>query len=215
MRHMPTLTSLIQGMKDRGVLTTLEVEEAFMKVDRCFFVPDYLQDQCYGDYPLPIGEGQTISQPSTVAYMLELLSVKKGDRVLDVGAGSCWTTALLATLTGEQGMVIGLERIKSLAAFGKKNVEKVDLSNAQVHHANGFYGWEEKAPYDRIMVSAATDQVPAALLNQLKNGGRLVIPLSDFWGNMLLVTKDEQGNLQRKTHAGFVFVPFIEEDEKP
>lgn len=212
---MPTLTSLIQGMKAKGVLTTLEVEEAFMKVDRRFFVPDYLKDQCYGDYPLPIGEAQTISQPSTVAFMLELLSVNKGDRVLDVGAGSCWTTALLASLTGDQGKIIGLERIESLAVYGEKNLEKVNVSNAQVYHANGYYGWEEQAPYDRILVSAATDQVPVALLNQLKNGGRLVIPLSDLWGNMLLITKDEKGNLQRKTHAGFVFVPFIEEDEKP
>lgn len=212
---MPTLDSLILRMKDRGVLTSPALEEAFLKVDRRFFVPDHLKEQCYGDYPLPIGEGQTISQPSTVAFMLELLSVEKGNRILDVGAGSCWTTALLAALTGDTGQVIGLERVKTLAAFGKSNLDKVKVPNARVHHANGFYGWEERAPYDRILVSAAADQVPEALLNQLQKGGKLVIPLRDFWGNMLLITKDEQGNFHRKTHAGFAFVPFIEEDEKP
>ncbi len=211
---MPALTSLIQTMKEKGVLTTVEVEEAFLKMDRRYFVPDHLKKQCYGDYPLPIGEGQTISQPSTVAFMLELLSVEKGNKVLDVGAGSCWTTALLAALAGDQGKVIGLERIECLAALGKNNLEKIDVPNVQVHHANGFYGWEEQAPYDRILVSAAANQVPVTLLNQLKNNGRLVIPLRDFWGNMLLITKDEQGNLQQKTHAGFAFVPFIEEDEQ-
>lgn len=211
---MPTLESLIQIMKDRGVLTSPELEEAILKMDRRFFVPDHLNDQCYGDYPLPIGEGQTISQPSTVALMLELLSVEKGNRILDVGAGSGWTTALLAVLTGDTGQVIGLERIKVLAAFGKNNLDQAKVLNAQVHHANGFYGWEEWAPYDRILVSAAADKVPKALLNQLKNGGRLVIPLRDFWGNMLLITKDEKGNLQRKTQAGFAFVPFVEEDER-
>ena len=210
---MPTLTTLIQKMKDREVLSSRSVEEAFQRVDRAFFVPKHLADQCYGDYPLPIGEGQTISQPSTVSFMLELLSVNKGDRVLDVGAGSCWTTALLADLTGDKGKVIGLERIKSLAVFGQENLKKGNWTNAQVHHANGLYGWEKEAPYDRILVSAAANQVPEALLNQLKKGGKLVIPLRDFRGNMLLITKDEQGKLQRKTHAGFAFVPFVEEDE--
>jgi len=212
---MPTLDSLIQRMKDRGVLTSPALEEAFLKMDRRFFVPDHLKEQCYGDYPLSIGAGQTISQPSTVAFMLELLSVEKGNRILDVGAGSCWTTALLAALTGDTGQVIGLERVETLADFGKSNLDKVKVPNARVHHANGFYGWEDQAPYDRILVSAAADQVPEALINQLQKGGKLVIPLRDFWGNMLLITKDEQGNLHRKTHAGFAFVPFIEEDEKP
>ena len=213
MLHMATLETLIQRMKDRGILQSPALEEAFRQVDRCLFVPEHLKDQCYDDHPLPIGEGQTISQPSTVAFMLELLQVEKGNCVLDVGSGSCWTTALIAAMTGETGKVIALERIEVLAGFGRGNLEKGCWPHAEVHHANGFYGWEPSAPYDRILVSAAASRVPDALVSQLKADGRLVVPIRDFWGNMLLIIKQPDGQLKRETHAGFAFVPFIETDE--
>ncbi|MDW7671973.1 MAG: protein-L-isoaspartate(D-aspartate) O-methyltransferase [Bacillota bacterium] len=210
---MATLETLIQRMKDRGILQSPALEEAFRQVDRCLFVPNHLKDQCYDDHPLPIGEGQTISQPSTVAFMLELLQVEKGSCVLDVGSGSCWTTALIAAMTGETGKVIALERLSLLSDFGRRNLEKGSWPHAEVHHANGFYGWEPAAPYDRILVSAAATQVPNELVRQLKVDGRLVVPISDFWGNMLLIIKQPDGQLKRETHAGFAFVPFIETDE--
>jgi protein-L-isoaspartate(D-aspartate) O-methyltransferase len=213
MLHMATLETLIQRMKDRGILQSPTLEEAFREVDRCLFVPKHLKDQCYDDHPLPIGEGQTISQPSTVAFMLELLQVEKGSCVLDVGSGSCWTTALIAAMTGETGKVIALERISILADFGRRNLEKGCWPHAEVHHANGLYGWEPAAPYDRILVSAAASQVPNELVRQLKADGRLVVPISDFLGNMMLIIKQPDGRLKRETHAGFAFVPFIETDE--
>lgn len=210
---MATLESLIQRMKDRGMIRSARLEDAMREVDRRDFVPDQFTKQCYEDRPLPIGEGQTISQPSTVAFMLELLQVEKGNRVLDVGSGSCWTTALMACLAGESGLIIGLERLKQLADFGRSNLEKGNWIQTEVHHANGVRGWQEGAPFDRILVSAAAQEVPKALVDQLKPGGRLVMPLSDYWGNMVLLVKEPDGKLVRETHAGFAFVPFIETDE--
>lgn len=208
-----TLETLIKRMKDRGILMTPKLEEAFRQVDRCHFVPTHLKGQAYADHPLAIGAGQTISQPSTVAYMLELLQVEAGNQVLDVGAGSCWTTALLAHLVGEGGRVIALERIGALANFGRQNLTKGCWPKAEVHHANGWHGWESAAPYDRILVSAAASHVPEALIHQLKPGGILVMPLSDWGGSMLRLCRKMDGSLTRETQGGFAFVPFVEADE--
>ncbi len=210
---MTALENMIRSMRQKQMLTSPELEEAFRTVDRCQFVPAALQRECYDDRPLSIGSGQTISQPSTVAFMLELLKAGPGHHVLDVGAGSCWTTALIAYLVGESGHVIALERVQKLAEFGRNNIQKGDWPQVKVYHANGLLGWPGSAPYDRILVSAAAKKVPDALVEQLKPGGRLVIPLSDYWGNMKLISKAEDGTLSEQTHPGFAFVPFVETDE--
>ncbi|SMP60201.1 protein-L-isoaspartate(D-aspartate) O-methyltransferase [Anoxynatronum buryatiense] len=210
---MATIETLIQRMKDRGILQTPALEEAFRQVDRCSYVPEHLKAQCYADHPLAIGVGQTISQPSTVALMLEMLQVEPGNRILDVGSGSCWTTALLACLTGAEGRVIALERIGALADFGRRNLAKGHWPQAVVHHANGWHGWEEEAPYHRILVSAAAPRVPEALIRQLMPEGILVMPLSDWGGSMLRLIRQKDGTLTRETQGGFAFVPFVETDE--
>jgi len=142
-----------------------------------------------------------------------LLQPGPGHRVLDVGAGSCWTSALMAWMVGEQGQVIALERIGALAVFGRTNLERAGWPQVQVIHANGFHGWKESAPYDRILVSASASQVPDALVNQMETEGRLVIPLRDLRGTMMMLEKNADGSLTEERHPGFAFVPFVEEGE--
>ena len=209
-----SLEQLILRMKERNILQSDLLEKAFMEVDRRDYVPPSVLSSCYEDRPLPIGEGQTISQPSTVAFMLELLQAETGNRVLDVGSGSGWTTALLAWLVGEEGHVVGLERISFLAEFGKNNLAKKKWMNAEIYHANGNEGWPDEAPYDRILVSAAAGEVPEALVSQLNDGGRLVIPLRDARGNMLLMWKNREGTIGKEYYPGFAFVPFVVTDER-
>ena len=157
-------------------------------------------DEAYGDYPLPIGHGQTISQPYTVAYMLELLQPERGDRVLDVGSGSGWTAALLASIVGPDGRVWGTEIIPELVEFGRANLAKYNFKNATIERAAGL-GLPEHAPYDKILVSAAADDVPDSLLDQLAPGGIMVIPIkTSVWK----ITHTE-----REEHPGFAFVPLI------
>ncbi len=207
---MASLDFLIEQMKKNGILKSERIESAFRYVDRQDFVPDSLIHSCYEDRALPIGKGQTISQPSTVAFMLELLNPLPEQKILDVGSGSCWTTALLAFIVGEQGKVIALERIEALVELGRNNLQKYQNLAVEIHHANAFNGWMQEAPYDRILVSASAKKIPQALIDQLKTGGKMVIPLSDFRGNMVMTEKNEDGTLREERHAGFAFVPFIE-----
>jgi protein-L-isoaspartate(D-aspartate) O-methyltransferase len=155
------------------------------------------------DWPLPIGRGQTNSQPRTVAAMLELLEVHAGQRILDVGAGSGWTTALLGYLVGPQGVVIGVELEESLAAWGAQNVAAYDLPWVQLLPALDVLGWPAGAPYDRILVSACAREVPQDLVDQLAPGGLMVIPVR---GLMRLVTADAQGGWTSTSHGSYRFV---------
>lgn len=178
-----------------------------MAIDRKDFVRDRDKQNPYGDHPLAIGHGQTISQPTTVAFMLEKLAVKEGNKVLDVGSGSGWTTALLAKLVGKKGKVIGAEKIDELVAFGRRNLEKYDLPQASIEKAHDkVIGAPENAPYDRILVSAESNSVPQPLLDQLKSDGRLVIPVN---GSIEVIDKASDGSLTTETYPGFVFVPLV------
>jgi len=161
------------------------------------------------DLPLPIGHGQTNSQPSTVAAMLALLEVPVGARVLDVGAGSGWSTALLAELTGPSGSVLGLERVPELVTFGADNVARAGMPWARVAAAApGVLGAPEEAPFDRILVSAAAQTLPSALVAQLAPGGVLVVPVS---GRMVRVRLGDDGTVRASEHGGYLFVPLIED----
>ncbi|HEX5447979.1 MAG TPA: protein-L-isoaspartate O-methyltransferase [Candidatus Saccharimonadales bacterium] len=182
------------------------IDSAFKAIKREWFVPEELKARSAVDTPLPIGFGQTISQPYTVRMMLEWLQVQPGDKILDVGSGSGWTSALLGYLTGPSGQVHAVEIVPALVAFGRANSRRTGLKNIRFHQAGRRYGLPRLAPYDRILVSATADEIPAELTNQLKPGGKLVIPVKN---DIVEAQKQPGGKLETKTHPGFVFVPLI------
>jgi len=196
---------LIAHLIDRGALRSPALIRSFELVDRKDFVPEGEQGAAYGDFPLPIGHGQTISQPYTVAFMLELLGVRAGERVLDIGSGSGWTTALLAATVGEGGEVLGVERVGELAETGRRNLEKYGFSHARIEQAGAELGVPGEM-FDRILVSASAERFPNSLTDQLKPGGVLVIPVGH---SILRVEKSRNGDLDYDEYPGFVFVPLI------
>lgn len=201
---------LIKKIQARGILKSPGIKEALLAIDRRDFVLPKYRPHAYLDQPLPIGEGQTISQPSTVVFMLELLEVEKGHRVLDGGSGSGWTTALLSHLVGPRGEVVAIERFASLKKFGEENYRKTPYQNALFILGNGARGYPSKAPFDRILISAGANTLPKDLLSQLAVGGKLLIPLQDFKGNLLLVEKIGHDAYTKRYYPGFAFVPFVD-----
>jgi protein-L-isoaspartate(D-aspartate) O-methyltransferase len=197
--------SLNEFLIRTGYLESSRVIKAFEKIDRADFVLPEYRDSTYGNFPLPINHGQTISQPATVAFMLELLQVEEGDRVLDVGSGSGWTTALLAEIVGNSGEVVGVEIVPELVEFGSDNLGKYRFSNARIIEAEeGGLGYQPGAPYDKILVSASANNISDQLINQLKTGGRLVIPVKN---SIWKVDKVSDDKVKREEFPGFVFVP--------
>ena len=202
---MNTNIKLVDHLINSGALYSNNIIEAFRNIDRIDFVPDSLYFDIYGDYPLQIGYGQTISQPTTVAMMLEMLEPKGGQDILDIGSGSGWTTALLSYIVKNNGYVIGLERIKELVEFGTKNLNKYHFTNAKIIQADKSLGIPNKK-FDRILVSAAADTFPYELLEQLNNGGKLVVPVVN---SIFEVFKSYDGEIEYTEHHGFMFVPLI------
>ena len=202
---------LIENLIKEGWLKTPEIISAFRKIKRADFLPGEMKNLAELNEALPIGHGQTISQPLVVAFMLELLEPEKGEKILDVGSGSGWTTALLAEIVGKEGKVTALEFVSDLVEFGKKNIEKYGFRKngvAEFVCADGSKGYEKEAPFDKILASAtAPARVPSAWKKQLKVGGRIVAPMdSSIW---LLIKKGEN-EFEQKEYPGFVFVPLIE-----
>jgi len=196
---------LIRSIKERGILVTPRIIEAFLQVNRVNFVPEAMREETYGDYPLPIGKGQTISQPSTVAFMLELLQAQEGDEVLDIGSGSGWTLALLAYLVGKKGHVIGLERIDTLIEYANEHLKQIKCNNAVVQKAGSELGLPDKK-FDAVLVSASARNLPNSLLKQLKPNGRLVIPVRD---SIFRYSKSDDDGYKEEEYPGFRFVPLI------
>lgn len=202
------MNPLPEYLYNAGVLQTKEIRDAFAKIDRKDFVLPEYEEQAYEDYPLPIGFGQTISQPYTVAFMLELLQPQKGEKILDVGTGSAWTTALLAHITGAQGEVVGTELVPALVRLGKENLKKHPFLKAEIFQAEkGVLGFPNKAPFDKILVSAAAQRkVPRELVDQLKINGTMVLPVENA---VLLVKKNSEKDIEEESFPGFVFVPLL------
>jgi protein-L-isoaspartate(D-aspartate) O-methyltransferase len=181
------------------------VEAAMRAVPREGFLPPDVRGLAGDDRPLPIGEGQTSSQPRTVVAMLRLLDVHPGHQVLDVGAGSGWTTALLAHLVGPTGSVLGVELSPGLARWGAANVAASQQPWARLRAAvPGVLGAPDEGPYDRVLVSAEAEAMPQPLIDQLATGGVLVVPVA---GRMHRVVRDAEGELTTTTHGEYRFVP--------
>jgi protein-L-isoaspartate(D-aspartate) O-methyltransferase len=199
-------TSMVEEMYLKNAVRTPRIIEAFQRVDRKYFVPDAFEEEAYVDAPLPIGEEQTISQPSTVAFMLELLQPQPGNTILDIGAGSGWTTALLCSIVGTEGSVKGLERIDALVRKGKENLAKFAFGNkCTIEKASGVLG-EPGRKFDRILVSASSEKVPEELFDQLNVGGVLVIPIKN---TIYRFEKRTDGHIMQEAYPGFRFVPLI------
>lgn len=202
---------LIRQLKTKGALKSRPIIQAFESIDRADFIRKDFEKETYGDYPLSIGFNATISQPSTVAFMLELLSAKSGDKILDIGSGSGWTTALLAKITGDRGFVYGTDIIPELVVLGKNNLAKYKLKNAEIYLTGKELGLSKYAPYDKILVSAAASDLPNKLLDQLKTGGRLVIPINN---SIWQIDKRSRTDYKKQEFFGFVFVPLILRSER-
>ena len=184
------------------------VAEALRRVPRERFVPPDLRHRAWDNAPLPIGEGQTISQPFIVALMTQLLHPEPHHRVLEVGAGSGYQAAVLAELVDE---VVTLERIAALAEAAKRRLATLGYGNVTVEVADGHAGWPARAPYDGILVAAAASEVPEALVEQLAPGGRLVIPVGGSWGQeLVLVEKAPGGAITRRGVLAVAFVPMLD-----
>jgi protein-L-isoaspartate(D-aspartate) O-methyltransferase len=180
------------------------IEAAFQATPREDFLPADVRDRAAYDGPLPIGHGQTCSQPRTVVAMLRLLEARPGDRVLDVGSGSGWTTALLAHLVGSDGEVRGLELESDLVELGRRHLAGTDRTWARIDAAEpGVLGDPRHAPYDRVLVSAGATELPTALVEQLTTGGRMVVPVR---GELLLVVTGPDGPVVTR-HGAYRFVP--------
>lgn len=201
MRERMVAEQLIpRGISDKKVLA------AFRKVPRHYFVPADLQERSYDDYPLPIGNQQTISQPYMVALMTQSLGLRGGEKVLEIGSGSGYQTAILAEMAKE---VYSVERIDLLATQAEKALKSIGYTNFKIKVGDGTLGWDEYAPYDAIIVTAAAPGVPESLVKQLKDGGRIVIPIGNGYMQILTIVEKNGDKLTTKEVCGCAFVPLI------
>lgn len=192
-------------IKARGITDT-RVLAAMRTLPRHAFVPDNFLDEAYQDHPLPVGEGQTISQPYIVALMTSRLELKGSEKVLEIGTGSGYQAAILARLSKE---VHTVERIPELAEKAKNTLKELGIDNVIVHVGDGSLGWPEDAPFDRIIVTAAAPAVPEELTSQLAPGGRLIIPVGERWNQMLEEWERTGAGLEKRDVLPVVFVPLL------
>jgi protein-L-isoaspartate(D-aspartate) O-methyltransferase len=206
-----------QAMVQSGIIDWGITEEAVIQamgtVPRHLFVTDMFQDQAYENHPLPIGFGQTISQPYIVALMTEAARVDSGDTVLEIGTGSGYQAAVLAEIIDQ---VYTIEIVGALAERARSDLARAGYDNVEVRHADGYFGWEELAPFDAIIVTAAPDHIPQPLLQQLKIGGHMIIPVGPVGGVQTLwrVTRVSEDEVRNENLGGVRFVPFTREERQ-
>ncbi len=203
--------NLIDQLEQDDYLRTPEIIAAFRQIKRSDFVMRGLEHESHYNYPLLIGYGQTISQPATVAFMLELLQPQLGEKILDIGVGSGWQAALIAQIVGKNGQVVAVERIRELVDFAKNNLAKYKFDNIEVLEVNGYGGYPPYEPYDAIIAAAAAPKVPKEILSQLKIGGRLVIPVGEDKQSIYHIKRESEKNFKYKEYPGFMFVPLVPE----
>jgi len=201
---------LIDSLIKDGWLKTPRIIKAFEKIKRIDFLPEEIKNLAEVNEALPIGEGQTISQPLVVAFMIEKLEPKPDQKILDIGSGSGWTTALLAHIVGPKGKVIAIELIPELKELGEKNTSKYNFVKkgiAEFICADGSKGYKKEAPFDGILASASAEEIPLAWKEQLKIGNRIVAPIkSSIW----VFEKKSESEFEETEYPGFAFVPLIE-----
>ena len=190
-----------------GIIKDNIVIKVFMRVKRELFVPEEYKMHAYGDYPVPIPGGQTISQPTTVMLMTEALEVKPGNKILEVGAGSGYQAAILSKLVGNNGKIITTEIVKELIDYASSNLKKSNISNVKLIHTDGSQGYEREAPYDRIIVTAACPEMPEPLVEHLKENGIIVAPIGSRYSQEVIKGKKIKDELVTETLGDFVFVP--------
>lgn len=209
-----------QYKSDREIMVKVQIEErgisnkltldALRRVPRHKFVPPYLIDRAYHDGPLPIGYGQTISQPYIVAYMTAAIDPKPGQKFLEIGTGSGYQAAVLSEIVGE---VYTIEIITELYRSSSKRLREMDYTNITCKNADGYYGWEDAAPFDAIVVTAAAEFIPPPLIRQLKDGGRMIIPVgSPFLNQTLVLVEKKDGEIFTTSLFPVRFVPFTREN---
>jgi len=206
--------SLIDNLIKTNYLKTSEIIDAFKKIKRQDFLRTEDNKIAEINSPLSIGYGQTISQPLTVAFMLELLQPEYGDKILDIGSGSGWTSALLAEIVGPRGRVYGLEIVPELKNFAEKNISKYNFIKkgiVQIFCTDGYEGLPKLSPFDKIIVAAVAEEIPKKLLEQLKIGGRMVIPIGEPYQSqdIILINKNNKNKFKKKIYPGFMFVPLV------
>jgi protein-L-isoaspartate(D-aspartate) O-methyltransferase len=198
-----------QQMEARGISDPATLE-AMRTVPRHEFLPVRLREEAYGDYPLPIGHGQTISQPYVVAFMTEAVRPRKGEKILEIGAGSGYQAAVLAQ-TGSE--VYTVEIIEPLAEMARQTLERLGYTNAHVKHGDGYRGWPEHAPFDAIVVTCAPDQIPPDLVAQLRDGGRMIIPVGGGMEQELILLRKHGDKIEKQSVLPVRFVPMTGEAE--
>ena len=196
-----------RGVRDRQVLA------AMGKIPRQLLVDERYRDDAYADHPLPIGEGQTISQPYVVALMTEALELRPGDRLLEIGTGSGYQAAVLAEIVKE---VYSVEIRKQLADRAAARLKELGYATVRVRYGDGYFGWKEHAPFDAIIITAAVNHIPPPLIMQLREGGRMILPLGStvFFQTLTLVTKKKGGELDVRQLDPVAFVPMTGEAQK-
>lgn len=199
---------LVHNLIKENYIKSDKVKDAFQKVPRDKFLPDFLKNRAYDDTPLVIGYGQTISAPHMVAIMCEALDIKKEQKILEIGAGSGYHAAIVSYLVGKKGHVYTIERIEKLGNQAENNLKKAGFTNTTVEIGDGSEGLEKYQPYDRIYVTCAAPKVPPPLIHQLKEDGKLLIPVGKMYCELkLLEKKDKQ--IISKNLGGCVFVPLV------
>ena len=201
---------MVRSQLERRDVSDRATLDAMRAVPRHEFVPEGLQRRAYDDCPLPIGHGQTISQPYIVGYMTQALALKPGDKVLEIGTGSGYQAAVLAELTPH---VYSIEIVKALGDAAKARLERLGYKTVECKVADGHHGWAEEGPFDAIIVTCAAGSVPPPLLKQLKPGGRMCIPVGPpgLGQDLILVTKDAEGGVRSRSLMGVIFVPLTRE----
>jgi len=207
-KYSSQLDDLISILKNTKFLTENKIESAFRNIPRHEFVMPSELDKAYYNEPLPIMKNQTISQPIVVSRMTEWLDIKKGQKILEIGTGSGWQTAILSYLVGS-GIVYSVEFHPELVKFARENLEKLGIDNVHVILDDGSMGYPKESPYDRIIITAACTEIPLPLFDQLRENGLIIAPVGDSSQSLILLKKTSEGIIELKNQSNYVFVPLL------